>query len=307
MVWVDGQYWFCRYCAGSRQTISLLQIGCIPANDFSGSFRDSIVACQVVSRSGFNEFGKGTALAVPFRAAKNAGFSRRGAFSTVAVDFLKPVPWGFVATLTPGNPKPFVEEAMRYESLMPDLGSQAPDFALPDPGGRIYTLKDFSSGRALLVAFLCNHCPFVQHLLDGFVSFASEYAPKGLATVAISSNDVGTYPEDAPEKMAELAATRGFTFSYLYDESQEVAKAFGAACTPDFFLYDASRRLYYRGQFDNSRPQTVHTPGPPIPVTGADMRAAVEAALAGRPAPAEQMPSRGCSLKWKPGNEPFWG
>lgn len=214
---------------------------------------------------------------------------------------------GFCRTLPRSSPISSAEEVMRYESLMPDLGSQAPEFALPDSGGRVYTLKDFSSARALVVAFLCNHCPFVQHLLDGFVSFASEYARKGLATVAISSNDVATYPEDAPEKMAELATARGFTFPYLYDESQEVAKTFGAACTPDFFLYDASRRLYYRGQFDNSRPQTPHTPGPPIPVTGADMRAAVEAALAGRPALAEQMPSRGCSLKWKPGNEPSWG
>jgi len=196
---------------------------------------------------------------------------------------------------------------MRYESLMPDLGAPVPQFALPDPNGRVYTLKDFVSARALLVAFVCNHCPFVQHLIDGFVSFASEYAPKGLATVAISSNDIASYPDDAPVKMAEFAAAHRFNFPYLYDESQEIAKAFGAACTPDFFLYDADRRLYYRGQFDNSRPQTPHFPGPPIPVTGADMRAAVDAALAGKPAPSEQIPSRGCSLKWKPGNEPSWG
>jgi peroxiredoxin len=196
---------------------------------------------------------------------------------------------------------------MRYESLMTDLGALLPEFTLRDPSGREYTQKDFAGGRALLVAFLCNHCPFVQHLIDGVVSFASEYAPKGLATVAISSNDVTTYPDDAPDKMAQFAAAHKFGFPYLYDESQQVAKAFGAACTPDFFLYDASRRLYYRGQFDNSRPQTPHTPGPPIPVTGADMRAAVDAALAGRSAPAQQMPSRGCSLKWKPGNEPSWG
>ncbi|HTR25554.1 MAG TPA: thioredoxin family protein [Terriglobales bacterium] len=196
---------------------------------------------------------------------------------------------------------------MRYESLMPDLGTPIPQFALPDPSGRIFELKDFASARALLVAFVCNHCPFVQHLIDGFVAFASEYAPKGLATVAISSNDIATYPDDAPEKMAEFAAAHNFGFPYLFDESQQVAKAFGAACTPDFFLYDSNRRLYYRGQFDNSRPQTQYFPGPPVPVTGADMRAAVEAALAGKPAPATQMPSRGCSLKWKPGNEPSWG
>lgn len=196
---------------------------------------------------------------------------------------------------------------MRYESLMPDLGTPVPQFALPDPSGHVYALKDFAGARALLVAFVCNHCPFVQHLIDGFVSFASDYASKGLATVAISSNDVGSYPDDAPDRMKEFAAAHRFTFPYLYDESQETAKAFGAACTPDFFLYDTSRRLYYRGQFDNSRPVTPHTPGPPIPVTGADMRSAVDAVLGGKPAPAQQMPSRGCSLKWKPGNEPSSG
>jgi peroxiredoxin len=196
---------------------------------------------------------------------------------------------------------------MRFESLMSDLGTQVPEFSSPDPDGRVYTLKHFSGGRALLVAFLCNHCPFVQHIIDGFVSFASEYSPKGLATVAISSNDVATFPDDAPDKMKVFAAAHKFTFPYLYDESQGTAKAFGAACTPDFFLYDAARRLYYRGQFDNSRPVTPHTPGPPIPVTGADMRAAVDLVLAGKPAPAQQMPSRGCSMKWKPGNEPSWG
>jgi peroxiredoxin len=190
---------------------------------------------------------------------------------------------------------------------MPDLGTPAPEFALPDPSGRIYSLKDFASARALLVAFLCNHCPFVQHILDGFVAFASEYAPKGLATVAISSNDVGAFPQDGPTEMARLAATRGFTFPYLYDESQDTAKAFGAACTPDFFMYDANRRLFYRGQFDKSRPTTVHVAGNALPVTGADMRAAADAVLVGQPTPPNQIPSMGCSLKWKPGREPSWG
>lgn len=196
---------------------------------------------------------------------------------------------------------------MRHESLMPDLGTPAPEFALPDPGGRIYTLNDFAHARALLVAFLCNHCPFVKHILDGLIAFAAEYKPKGLAMVAISSNDVRAFPEDGPAEMAQLAFTRGFTFPYLYDESQQAAKAFGAACTPDFFLYDAARRLFYRGRFDNSRPQTEHSAGTGMPVTGADMRAAADSVLGGKPAPLVQMPSMGCSLKWKPGSEPSWG
>ena len=196
---------------------------------------------------------------------------------------------------------------MRHESLMLDLGTRAPDFELPDTSGRIYTLGDFSIAPGLLVAFLCNHCPFVQHLLDGFVAFAAEYGPGGLATVAISSSDVDAFPEDGPEEMARLAESRRFTFPYLFDESQSAAKAFGAVCTPDFFLFDANRLLTYRGQFDRSRPQTVHTQGNAIPVSGSDMRAAADAVLAGRPAPLEQFPSIGCNIKWKPGNEPEWG
>jgi len=196
---------------------------------------------------------------------------------------------------------------MRHESIMPDLRTPAPEFALPDPAGRTYTLDDFARARALLVAFICNHCPFVQHILGGLVAFATEYKAKGLATVAINSNDVRAFPEDGPAEMAQLSATRGFTFPYLYDETQDVAKAFGAACTPDFFLYDAARRLFYRGRFDNSRPQTEHSTGNGVPVTGADMRAAADTVLAGKPAPSAQLPSMGCSLKWKPGNEPSWG
>jgi peroxiredoxin len=196
---------------------------------------------------------------------------------------------------------------MRHESLMLELGKAAPDFALPDPQGRIYSLRAFSDAPGLLVAFLCNHCPFVQHILSKFVEFAAEYAPRGLATVAISSNDVGAFPEDGPSEMAKLAAARRFTFPYLYDESQDAAMAFGAACTPDFFMYDGNRRLFYRGQFDSSRPVTPYTPDYREPVTGADIRAAADALLAGQPAPADQIPSRGCSLKWKPGKEPVWG
>src|SRR5215468_10036292 len=182
---------------------------------------------------------------------------------------------------------------MRHESLMPDLRTPAPEFALPDPGGRTYTLDDFARARALLVAFICNHCPFVQHILGGLVAFATEYKAKGLATVAINSNDVCAFPEDGPAEMAQLAATRGFTFPYLYDETQEVAKAFGAACTPDFFLYDAQQRLTYRGQLDDSRP------GNNLPVTGRDLRAALDAVLAARAVPGEQKPSIGCNIKWR--------
>ena len=181
-----------------------------------------------------------------------------------------------------------------------ELGAPAPAFALPDPAGRIYTLGDFSAGQALLVAFICNHCPYVIHVLDGFVGFATDYRTRGLATVAINANDVAAYPEDRPERMATLAKARNFSFPYLYDESQDTAKVYGAVCTPDFFLFDASRHLAYRGRFDASRPRSA------VPVTGSDLRRAADAILAGGPVPAEQLASQGCSLKWKPGNEPDW-
>jgi peroxiredoxin len=187
------------------------------------------------------------------------------------------------------------------ESRMVALGSPAPDFALPDVvTGRTVRLADFASAPALLVAFICNHCPYVKHVRAGFVAFAREYQPKGLAVVAISANDPAAYPEDAPEAMAREAKNAGFTFPYLYDETQVVARAYEAICTPDFFLFDRDRRLVYRGRFDASRP------GSNVPVTGADLRAAVDALLAGRPVPAEQHPSMGCSIKWKPGNEPAY-
>jgi len=187
------------------------------------------------------------------------------------------------------------------ESRMVALGSPAPDFALPDVvTGRTVRLADFASAPALLVAFICNHCPYVKHVRAGFVAFAREYQPKGLAVVAISANDPAAYPEDAPEAMAREAKNAGFTFPYLYDETQAVARAYEAICTPDFFLFDRDRRLVYRGRFDASRP------GSNVPVTGADLRAAVDALLAGRPVPAEQHPSMGCSIKWKPGNEPAY-
>ena len=189
---------------------------------------------------------------------------------------------------------------VRYSRMM-DLGTPAPEILLPDAAGRLHSLKDCAGSKALLVAFLCNHCPYVQHMLDGFVKFAREYQPRGLAVFAISSNDIAAHPEDAPAKMGELARARGFTFPYLFDESQQAALGFGAVCTPDFFLFDRELKLAYRGQFDASRPQRAD-----LPVTGADLRAAVDAVLAGKSAPAEQQASAGCSIKWKPENEPEW-
>ncbi len=189
----------------------------------------------------------------------------------------------------------------RRESRMLELGTKAPDFALPDPSGKVSSLADFDGTPALLVAFICNHCPYVKHIAAGFAAFAREYGEKGLSIVAISANDAGAYPEDAPPAMAKEAEAHGFTFPYLYDESQQVALAYQAICTPDFFLFDSDRRLVYRGQFDASRPKG------DVPVTGASLRAAADAVLAGRPAPAEQIPSVGCSIKWKPGNAPEWG
>lgn len=186
------------------------------------------------------------------------------------------------------------------QSTMLELGTRVPEFALPDGTGRVHGVADFAASPALLVAIICNHCPYVKHILDGFVAFAAEYAKKGLATVAISSNDVQMRPDDAPAEMARLAASRGFTFPYLFDESQEVAQAFRAVCTPEFYLFDRGRRLVYHGQFDDSRPSGR------IPVTGADLRAAADAVLAGRAVAPEQKPSTGCSIKWKRGGEPAW-
>lgn len=183
-------------------------------------------------------------------------------------------------------------------STMLPLGTEAPDFTLPDTQGNLVSPSDFEDARALLVVFMCNHCPFVRHVLDGFLSLVKEYQPKGLAVVGISANDVDEYPDDRPEMMARFASQHDFTFPYLYDETQEVAKRYHAACTPDFFLFDADRRLAYRGQMDDSRP------GGNIPVTGSDLRAAIDAVLAGQPVPEDQKPSMGCNIKWKPGNEP---
>jgi len=183
-------------------------------------------------------------------------------------------------------------------STMAPLGTQAPPFSLPDTEGKVVSLEDYKDAPALLVVFLCNHCPFVKHVLPHFVELAGEYQRRGVAVVGISSNDVSTYPDDAPEKMAELSKAMGFPFPYLYDESQEVARAYGAACTPDFYLFDREGRLVYRGQMDDSRP------GNGRPVTAADLRAAIDAVLDGRLASDDQKPSVGCNIKWKPGNEP---
>ena len=181
-------------------------------------------------------------------------------------------------------------------STMPDLGTQLPAFELPSTDGRVIDPTSFRDSKALLVAFWCNHCPYVQHIREGFSDFAREYQARGLAIVAISSNDLSTHPDDSPEMMKIEAEQHEFPFPYLYDETQEVARAFQAACTPDFFLYDGQQQLVYRGQFDASRP------GNSSPVTGSDLRAAVDAVLGGRSVDGAQIPSIGCNIKWKPGN-----
>ena len=181
----------------------------------------------------------------------------------------------------------------RTPSTMVPLGTPAPSFRLPDPTGHVWSIEDFRDAPALLVAFICNHCPFVQHIRDGLAAFGRDYAARGLGIVAINSNDVAAYPDDRPEKMAEEARRAGYGFPYLFDETQEVARAYDAACTPDFFLYDRERKLVYRGQFDDSRPENGK------PVTGRDLRAACDAVLAGRPIAADQVPSIGCNIKWK--------
>ncbi|HEU4884403.1 MAG TPA: thioredoxin family protein [Longimicrobium sp.] len=189
---------------------------------------------------------------------------------------------------------------MAVSSTMLELGTRAPDFALADTDGRTVSRDDFADAPALLVMFLSNHCPFVKHLRGALAQLARDYAPRGVAIVGIMSNDVARFPADAPERMAEERAAAGWTFPYLYDATQEVARAYRAACTPDLYLFDGERRLVYRGQFDDSRPNNGLAP------TGADVRAALDAVLAGRPVSSEQRPSIGCNIKWMPGNEPEW-
>ncbi len=181
---------------------------------------------------------------------------------------------------------------------MLELGTAAPEFSLPDTEGNIVSLDNFKDTKALLVVFACNHCPYVIHIRDVMVAMIKEYQDQGLAAVTINSNDVANYPDDSPEKMKQEAATHGFTFPYLFDEDQSVAHAYKAACTPDLFLFDAKHKLVYRGQFDDSRPNK------DIPVTGQDLRAAIDAVLSGQGAPKGQKPSMGCNIKWKQGNEP---
>jgi peroxiredoxin len=186
----------------------------------------------------------------------------------------------------------------RTPSTMAPLGTRAPAFALPDTDGNRVRDDDFADAPALLVIFICNHCPYVKHLRAGLADFAREYMAKGLAVVAINANDPEQYPDDGPDAMREEKRHAGYTFPYLFDETQNVARLYGAACTPDFFLYDADRRLAYRGQFDDSRP------GNGVPVSGRDLRAAADAVLAGETPSPEQKPSIGCNIKWKPGRQP---
>jgi peroxiredoxin len=183
-------------------------------------------------------------------------------------------------------------------STMLPLGTEAPNFELPDTSGVIHRRDDFADAPALVVAFICNHCPYVKHIRKEWAALASNLQDRGVAVVAINSNDADAYPDDAPAAMATEVEQIGYTFPYLYDESQEVAKEYGAACTPDFYVFDAHRRLVYRGELDDSRPSNGK------PVTGAALLAAVDAVRAGRPVPEPQLASIGCSIKWRSGNEP---
>lgn len=187
------------------------------------------------------------------------------------------------------------------ESTMLPLGTAAPDFALPDVvTGQTVTLDSFAGAPALLVMFICRHCPFVKHVEQELARIGQDYGTKGLSIVAISANSLETHPQDGPEHLKAQALDLGFTFPYCFDESQDVAKRYTAACTPDFFVFDSDQTLVYRGQLDDSRPSTE------VPVTGKDLRAALDLVLAGKPAPTEQKPSIGCNIKWTPGNEPAY-
>ncbi|MGI9001813.1 MAG: thioredoxin family protein [Pseudonocardia sp.] len=183
---------------------------------------------------------------------------------------------------------------MAIESTMLPLGTSAPPFTLPDPAtGKTVSLEDFAVAPVLVVTFICNHCPYVQHVASGLAALGRDLAARGVAMVGISSNDVATYPQDGPEQMVTEAVRHGWEFPYLYDESQDVARAYSAACTPDTFVFDGARKLVYRGQLDDARR------GNDRPVTAADVRAAVDAVLAGEPVDADQKPSIGCGIKWR--------
>lgn len=180
------------------------------------------------------------------------------------------------------------------ESNMMPLGTKAPDFNLPDViSGKKKSLTELKSDKATIVMFICNHCPFVKHVQKGLVKLANDYIPKGISFIAISSNDVEAFPDDSPERMKEVAKQFGYPFPYLFDESQDIARAYGAACTPDFYVFDKDLKCVYRGQMDDSRPSN------DIPVTGKDVRAALDAILAGKPVSKDQKPSIGCNIKWK--------
>ncbi len=183
-------------------------------------------------------------------------------------------------------------------STMLELGTRAPEFRLRDTDGREVALSDFQDRQALLVMFICNHCPYVRHVQAELARIGHDYQPRGVAVVAISSNDVDQYPDDGPDAMAKEKARAGYSFPYLFDETQEVARAYRAACTPDLFLFDAEQKLVYRGQLDDSRP------GNGVPVSGRDLRRALDAVLEGRRPEGRQRPSVGCNIKWKPGQEP---
>lgn len=192
--------------------------------------------------------------------------------------------------------------ALTPSTMMLELGAPAPEFHLPDVvSGKTISLETFAGKKALVVMFICRHCPYVVHVKEELARLGRDYAGRSVGIVAISSNDAQAYPMDAPASLRQMAEELGFNFPFCYDETQETAKAYAAACTPDFYVFDENRRLVYRGQLDDSRP------GNGIPVTGRDLRAAIDAVLEGKPAPAVQKPSIGCNIKWKPGNEPdYW-
>jgi thiol-disulfide isomerase/thioredoxin len=185
-------------------------------------------------------------------------------------------------------------------STMLELDTPLPSFRLPDYDGRMVSDRDLPAASALLVAFICPHCPYVKHIRQALSRFAADYQPRGLSIVAINSNDAAQFPDDSPAGMRQETAEAGYTFPYLVDEDQAVARTFRAACTPDFYLFDGRRRLVYRGQFDASRPKSG------VPATGADLRAAADALLGGQPIAPEQRPSVGCNIKWKRGSEPAY-
>ena len=189
---------------------------------------------------------------------------------------------------------------VKTASTMMPLGTTAPEFSLPDYDGKTWSLDDFRGKRGLLVVFMCNHCPYVKHVAPELAKIADEYQPREIGMVGISSNDIAAYPDDAPEKMKEEATAQGYHFPYVFDESQQIAQAYGAACTPDFYLFDADMKLVYRGQMDDTRPKQ------DTPPNGSDLRRALDALLAGETIDPQQKPSIGCNIKWKVGAEPAY-